>query len=98
MNKRIIQAFIILIVILFGVSVISESNRQVGSNQSINKFEEMVSNGEEVENGVLEEVEIFKEDSSNLLSTINSKIASFIVVGLNKILRLGIKVIDKLAG
>ena len=51
MNKYIIQAFIVLIVILFGVSLISEANDKIDAKDSIASFEEQVSNKEEIENG-----------------------------------------------
>lgn len=97
MGKRIIQAFIILIVILFGVSLISESNDKNESKNSINSFEENVSNEIEIENGSMSDVNVVREDSSNLISNINSKIATVIVNGLNYIFNLGIKMIDGLA-
>lgn len=97
MGKRIIQAFIILIVILFGVSLISESNDKNDAKNSINSFEENVSNEIEIENGSMSDVNVVREDSSNLISNINSKIATVIVNGLNYIFNLGIKMIDGLA-
>ena len=97
MGKRIIQAFIVLIVILFGVSLISESNDKNESKNSINSFEENVSNEIEIENGSMSDVNVVREDSSNLISNINSKIATVIVNGLNYIFNLGIKMIDGLA-
>lgn len=97
MNKRIIQAFIVLIVILFGVSLISESNDKIDAKKSIDSFEESVSNDKEIENGSMVEVNVIEEDSSNLISDINSKIASIVVGGLNQIFNIGIKLIEGLA-
>ena len=94
MSKRIIQAFIILIVILFGVSLISESNDKVASKESIDSFEENVSNEIEIENGSMGDVNVIEEDSSNLISDINAKIASVIVGGLSSILNFGLKIIE----
>ena len=97
MNKRIIQVFIILVVILFCVSLISESNDRLEAQKIINSFEENVSNESEVENGTMIEVNVVSEDSSNFISNINAKIASFIVGGLNGVLNLGLKLIGGLA-
>lgn len=94
MNKHIIQAFIILIVILLGVSLVSEVNNVNSVNNTIQNFEENVNGEEEIENGNLVEVTIVEQDSSNLISNINSKIASVIVKGLNYFLKLGLKLID----
>ena len=94
MSKRIIQAFIILIVILFGVSLISEANGKVDSKAEIESFEESVSNEIEVENGSMIDVNVIEEDSSNLISDVNAKMASFIVGGLSSILNLGLKIIE----
>ena len=97
MNKHLIEAFIILLVIMIGVSLVSEVNDVNARKQTIEKFDEKISNNEEVENGEMDEVEI-EEDSSNLLSNINAHIATFIVDGLNKILKLGLSFIDGATG
>ena len=94
MSKRIIQAFIVLIIILFGVSLISEVNEESKVKDSINKFEETVSNEIEVENGNIDNVIVYNEDSSNLISDINAKVATIIVEGLGAILNLGLKIIE----
>ena len=98
MNKRIIQAFIVLIVILFGVSLISDINDRVEINNSINEFEQEVGNEDEIENGSIDNVHVFEEDSSNMISNINAKIATILVDGLNKLLGFGLKLIAKIAG
>lgn len=98
MNKYIIQAFIVLIVILFGVSLISDANAKLEAKDSITSFEEQVSNKEEVENGSMEGVYVIEEDSSNLISDVNAKVAGLVVGGLNKIFHIGIKLIEKMAG
>ena len=95
MGKRIIQAFIILIVILFGVSLISETNDKINAKNAISSFEEDVSNNKEVSNGNIENI-VF-EDSSNMISNLNAKVASIIVGGLNSIFNLGIKMIEGMA-
>ena len=94
MSKHIIQAFIILIIILLGVSLVSEVNNKNNVNNSINEFEESVGNNEEVENGTMVEVNVVEEDSSNLISIINSRVASIIVKGLNFILKFSLKIIN----
>jgi hypothetical protein len=94
MNKRLIQAFIILIVILFGVSLVSEADKKVDNKESIDKFEESVSNNQEIENGSMVEVNVVKEDSSNLISNVNAKVASVLVGGLNKLFSMVIKVVE----
>ena len=98
MNKRIIQALIVLIVILFGVSFISDLNESLETNSSIKEFEQQVSNQEEIENGNMDGVHVIAEDSSNLISDINAKIAGIVVGGLNKLFSIGIKMIEGLAG
>ena len=98
MNKRILQAFIVLIVVLLGVSIVSETNAKWEAKNSISAFEEEVSNKQEVENGSMEGVNIIEEDSSNLISDINAKVAGIVVGGINKIFRIGIKLIEGVAG
>lgn len=97
MNKHIIQAFIVLILILFGVSLVSESNDKIDAKKSIEVFEEKVDSESEIENGTMVEVNIIEEDSSNLISDVNAKIASFVVGGLNKIFNIGLKLIASFA-
>ena len=98
MNKRIIQALIVLIVVLFGVSFVSEANEKMQASNSLTSFEEQVSSKEEIENGSMAGVHVIEEDSSNLISDINAKIAVLVVGGLNKLFRLGIKMIEGLGG
>ena len=98
MNKYIIQALLVLIVILFGISLISESNDRAKVHNSISSFEEDIEDNKEVSNGVIEGIYIIEEDSSNLISDINAKMASFLVGGLNKILSFAIKLLEGVAG
>ena len=58
------------------------------------EFEDKVSKQEEIDNGNIEDVRVIKEDSSNLISNVNASVATFIVNGLNGILKFGIKLID----
>lgn len=97
MNKHIIQAFIILIIILLGVSLVSESNDKASFASSINDFEDKVSNEEEINNGNMVNVNVIEEDSSNLISDVNARVASLVVDGLNLIFKLGIKLIEGVA-
>lgn len=97
MNKHMIQAFIILIIILLGVSLVSESNEKNKVISSIEDFEDKVGNEEEVMNGNMIDVNIIEEDSSNLISDVNSKVATLVVEGLNFVFRLGIKLIERVA-
>ena len=57
-------------------------------------FEETVSNEIEVENGNIDNIIVYNEDSSNLISDINAKVATIIVEGLGAILNLGLKIIE----
>ena len=98
MNKYIIQAFIVLIVILFGVSLISEANDRVRVSDSLSSFEQDIAGNKEVSNGVIDGIYIVEEDSSNLISNINAKMASFLVDGLNKLLGFAIKLLEGMAG
>lgn len=74
--------------------MISEVDNKVDTKEEIKEFEENVSNNQEVENGSMVEVNIVKEDSSNLISDINAKVAQLIVGGLNKIFSIAIKVVE----
>jgi cell division protein FtsL len=94
MNKYIIQSFIILIIILLGISLVCESNDKLKTDSEIIDFEEEISDDSEVENGFLSEVNVVREDSSNLISDINAKMASIVVEGLNFVFNLGIKLIE----
>ena len=94
MNKHIVEGFIIVIIILFGVSIVAEFDNKSNVNNQIDEFEDKVSKQEEIDNGNIEDVRVIKEDSSNLISNVNASIATFIVNGLNDILKFGIKLID----
>ena len=97
MSKRIIQAFIILIIILFGVSLVSEVNDEKQIKEDIKNFEEAVSGGLEVDNGSIGNIHVIEEDSSNLISDVNAKVATLIVEGLGAILNFGLKIIESVA-
>ena len=97
MNKHIIQAFIILIIILLGVSLVSESNDKANLKATIEDFEDKVDDKEEINNGNMVNVNVIEEDSSNLISDINAKVASLVVEGLNLVFKLGIKLIEGVA-
>ena len=86
-----------MIVILFGVSLVSESNKKVEINENIEDFEEKVNGNLEIENGNIDNVNVIEEDSSNLISDINAKVASFIVGGLSSILKFGLKIVSSVA-
>ncbi len=97
MNKHIIQAFIILIIILLGVSLISESNDKANLNGTIQNLEDKIENNEEINNGNMVNVNVVEEDSSNLLSDVNAKLATIVVEGLNLVFKFGIKLIESAA-
>ena len=97
MNKHIIQAFIILIIILLGVSLVSESNDKSNLKNTVDEFENKVSNEEEINNGNMLDINVIEEDSSNLISDINAKVATLVVEGLNLVFKLGIKLIEGVA-
>ena len=98
MNTYIIQAFTVLIVILFCVSLISESNDRSRIQDSISSFEEDINDNKEVSNGVIDGVYIIEEDSSNIISDVNAKIASFLVGTINKLLSFAIKLLEGVSG
>ena len=98
MNKYLIQALIILIVVLLGISLVSESNDKLETKKEISAFETSLSEDKEIENGSLSNVRVVEEDSSNIISDINAKIATLVVDGLNAFFNLGIKLIEGIAG
>lgn len=97
MEKRIIEAFLILIIILFGVSLVSEANEKVNAQNEVQQFEESVNDSEEITNGVMEDVHLVEEDSSNVISDVNARVATLIVGCLNKIFKLCIKLVEGMA-
>ena len=56
MNKYLIEGFIALIIILVGVSLVSEVNDINNRKAVIENFDEKISNNEEVNNGEMEDI------------------------------------------
>ena len=92
MKKYTLQICIIVFCIIVGVGLVSEINNKTSISEEINSFEEDLNNNEEISDGVIEDVRVEKEDTSNLISSINAKLASFVVDGLN----MGLKVVVEL--
>ena len=93
MGRILLEGGIIFLLVLIGISIFIPSSSDVES--VIVQFEENIENGESVEDGVIENVEIGVEDNSNFISKINCKIANAIVNGLNSVLDLGMSFLRK---
>ena len=93
MGRILIEGGIIFLLVLIGISIFIPSGNNI--DNVVIQFEENIENGEEVEDGALENVEIGVEDDSNFISKINCEIANAIVGGLNSILELGMDFLRK---
>lgn len=92
MGRILLEGGIIFLLVLIGISIFIPSS---DVESVIVQFEENIENGESVEDGVIENVEIGVEDNSNFISKINCKIANAIVNGLNSVLDLGMSFLRK---
>lgn len=91
MSRILLEGGIIVLLVLIGISVfIPESNN---INDVIVDFENSVENGEIVNDGVIEDVEINSEEDVNFVSKINCKIGNAIVSGFNSLFELGIRIV-----
>lgn len=93
-NKYILQACLIFFLVVIGVGIVVEIDNQKNLNENINDFKEDVESGNEIEDGNIKDVNVHKEDTSNLISTINSKIAFTIVRTLNDGLKFVVKIVN----
>ena len=87
MGRILLEGGIIFLLVLIGISIFIPSGNDV--ENVIIQFEENIENGESVEDGMMENVEIGVEDNANFIAKINCKIANAIVNGLNSVLELG---------
>ena len=92
MGRILLEGGIIFLLVLIGISIFIPSS---DVESVIVQFEENIENGESVEDGVIENVEIGVEDNSNFISKINCKIANALVNGLNSVLDLGMSFLRK---
>jgi len=92
MGKVLLEGGIIVLLVLIGISVFIPEGSNDVSNVIVD-FENSVENGEVVEDGEIENVEISKRDTSTFVSKLNCKIANAIVNGLNSIFDIGMKVL-----
>lgn len=90
MGKILLEGGIIVLLVLIGVSVFIPEDNNI--NDVIVDFESSIENGEIVNDGVIEDVEI-DDENINFVSKINCKIGNAIVNGLNSIFDLGIRII-----
>ena len=91
MSKILLEAGIIVLLVLIGISIfIPESNN---INDVIVDFENSVENGEIVDDGIIENIEINDEEDVNFVSKINCKIGNAIINGLNSVFELGVRFI-----
>lgn len=89
MGRVLLEGGIIILLVLIGISIFIPSEGNV--DDVIVEFENSIESGNIVEDGEIDNVEVSVEDSSNVVSRINSKIANTIVNGLNSILDLGVR-------
>lgn len=94
MERILIESGIIVLLVLIGISVFipDEGN---STQTVITEFENSIESGNVIEDGIIEDVDVSIEDSSNFIARVNCKIASTIVKGLNSIFDIGIKMLRK---
>ena len=96
MNKYILHGCIIMFLIIVGVGVVSEINNSSNVDKEVSSFEENIENGNEIQDGYIENVRVEKEDTSNLISDINARVAAFVVESLNSALKVVIEAISSI--
>jgi len=96
MKKYILQICIIFFCIIIGVGIVGEINNKNKISNAVNSFEGSIENSEEIKDGNLSDVRVESEDTSNLISDINAKLASFIVNGLNQGLKVVVNLISSI--
>ena len=92
MGRVLLEGGIIVLLVLIGISVFIPDN---GSNISdvIVDFENSVENGDIINDGELDDVEIGKHNDSNFVTKVNCKMANAIVNGLNSAFEIGMKIL-----
>ena len=93
-NKYILQACLIFFLVVVGVGIVVEIDNQKQMNEEINDFKEDVESGNEINDGNLSDVQVRKEDTSNLISDVNSKVATVVVKALNGGLKFIINIVN----
>ena len=96
MNKYILHGCIIIFLIIVGVGIVSEINNSSNVDKEVSSFEENIENGDEIQDGYIENVRVEKEDTSNLISNINARVATFVVESLNSALKIAIEAISSI--
>ena len=94
MNKYILHGCIIVFLVIIGVGLVSEIDNGANIENEVSSFEERIEGEGEIEDGNLSEVKIEKEDTSNLISNINAKLASIVVDILNEGLKIVVNIIS----
>jgi hypothetical protein len=96
MKKYTLQGCIMFFCIILGVGIVGEINNKNTISDEVNGFEQNIENNEEINDGSMSNVRLEKEDTSNLISNINAKLATFIVDGLNEGLKVVINLISSI--
>lgn len=95
MGRIFLEGGIIVLLVLVGISMFVPGTG-TDINGVISDFEEDVGSKEEVNDGVINDIVISEEYSSNLIARMNGKIANVIVKGLNGVFGLGMNILRKL--
>ena len=94
MHRLLLEGSIVVLLVLIGISVFVPSREEITQDVIVN-FEDTVTNGEVVEDGEMDDVEISEAGEINLISRINSKVANTLVNGLNNMFEIGMKLLRK---
>ena len=94
MSKYILHVCVIVFFVIIGVGLVSEINNSKSKNEEVSSFEESIENGEEIGDGNLSHVRVENEDTSNLISNINAKLATLVVDLLNQGLKIMVDIIS----
>ena len=93
-NKYILQACLIFFLVVVGVGIVVEIDNQKQMNEEIKDFKEDVESGNEINDGNLNDVQVRKEDTSNLISDVNAKAATVVVKVLNGGLKFIVNIVN----
>ena len=90
MTRILLEGGIVVLLVLMGISVFVPSS---DVKDAIVDFENSIENGEEVNDGELENINMSIEEDVNFISKMNCKIGNVLVNGLNSFFEFGMKIL-----
>lgn len=99
MGRFLLDSLIVVFLLLIGISVFAPLNKKEDSlSHIISEFEQDVSTGNIIKDGVIEEVDIGTRRQTNVVANLNSKFVNAVVGGANNLFELGINILRRIIG